>query len=644
MLNTRLLLRHRAALPLSLFCLALALRLPGIAAPLLDYHSWRQADTAAIARNFVASGYDLLHPQVDWGGETAGYVESEFPLYSFTLALLGAQPVAGRLISALASSAAVVFLWLLARPGGARVAVTAALTLALMPFAIYFGRTVMPDSLMLMLAAGALWAVRRWLLGPNRGRFLLAVALCALAPLAKTPNLVLLAPPLAYLVLAARPAPRRWPLVAVLALGFALPALLWTRYAATLPSDPRLSFGIGEKLFDLRLLTDPAFYILLATWAATNVLAVVGVPFALVGLLRPAQSPFRWLPHMWLAGVLLFLLAGAAGVVGQDYYILPLAGPLAWLVGHGVMRVHNALAAWKPQWPVAARWMPVIGLFVLLAGISAAKLVPLYRTADFYQTLGQRIDLALPPGERVGVIAPAVSEILYYGKRKGWRLDPGVIVPGGLSSLRPDLGVRYVVIADPWLTERRDVLTAALGEFRRVPVGPYALLLDLATPGSSAPAEMVWESGHAVEEPFLSFWRANGGAETFGLPISDALNGPEGRTQYFERAVLAEQNGQARRVHAGRLLLEAQGLLPTTATIDAALLPAWQPSGPIAPGEPLAPAQRIDGVLVQIGSFGTVEQPPGGAPQIGAIGRRLLAARGLTEEQQIVLACADAAP
>src|SRR5439155_1738759 len=105
------------------------------------------------------------------------------------------------------------------------------------------------------------------------------------------------------------------------------------------------------------------------------------------------QSKMDWLPHAWLLGVLLFLCAGAAG-----------------------------------------------------AALSLVRVAPLYRTTDFYRTLGRRVDLALPAGARVGVIAPAVSEILYYGGRQGWRLDPGVIVPGGLASLRPDLGVRYLLI------------------------------------------------------------------------------------------------------------------------------------------------------------------------------------------------------
>src|SRR5258706_14427865 len=152
---------------LALVALALALRCYGLTAPLLDYHSWRQADTAAIARNYAANGYRLLYPQVDWGGQTPGYVESEFPLYSYTLALLyrvfGAHEWIGRLLSALAGAAAVAALYGLLRSGAEgsgdtgdcggghrgtalqRVAIYAAMALSLMPFPLYFGRAVIAD-------------------------------------------------------------------------------------------------------------------------------------------------------------------------------------------------------------------------------------------------------------------------------------------------------------------------------------------------------------------------------------------------------------------------------------------------------------------------------------------------------------------
>src|SRR5262245_940061 len=286
---------------------------------------------------------------------------------------------------------------------------------------------------------------------------------------------------------------------------------------------------------------------------------------------------------------------------------------------------------------ISSGLMPIAALLGM-ATLSLAHIAPLYQTTDFYATLGRRVDLALPAGARVGVIAPAVSEILYYGERTGWRLDPGVLVPGGLASLPPDLGVRYVLVADPALTERRELLTAALREYRRIPIGPYALLLDLAQPGLQRPAEMVWETGHLIEEPFLGYWRAAGGAERLGYPLSDALDGPEGREQYFERALLLQKGSHVERLPVGRLLLTALRRTPQPAEVAESFRAAWNQAGAEQSlGLPLSPPLEEDGVQVQFFEFGMLESPPGGQAIAGAAGRRLLDARGLTEERQIEL-------
>jgi uncharacterized protein YkwD len=43
-------------------------------------------------------------------------------------------------------------------------------------------------------------------------------------------------------------------------------------------------------------------------------------------------------------------------------------------------------------------------------------------------------------------------------------------------------------------------------------------------------------TSHSVAEPFLSFWRNNGGVELFGYPISEAIRQDGMRVQWFERA------------------------------------------------------------------------------------------------------------
>jgi len=50
---------------LIIFVAAFSPRLYRINNPVADWHSWRQADTAAVARNFAQGRFNLLFPQSD---------------------------------------------------------------------------------------------------------------------------------------------------------------------------------------------------------------------------------------------------------------------------------------------------------------------------------------------------------------------------------------------------------------------------------------------------------------------------------------------------------------------------------------------------------------------------------------------------
>ena len=79
----------------SILLIAIVFRLYKINTPLADLHSWRQVDTAAVARNYTRTGIDLLHPRYDdltsieSGKENPeGLRFVEFPLYNAIFAFL----------------------------------------------------------------------------------------------------------------------------------------------------------------------------------------------------------------------------------------------------------------------------------------------------------------------------------------------------------------------------------------------------------------------------------------------------------------------------------------------------------------------------------------------------------------------------
>src|SRR3989344_434366 len=69
--------------------LGFIVRLYRFGSPIADWHSWRQADTSSVSRNFVKNGFDILHPKFDDISNIAsgmdnpeGYRFVEFPLYN----------------------------------------------------------------------------------------------------------------------------------------------------------------------------------------------------------------------------------------------------------------------------------------------------------------------------------------------------------------------------------------------------------------------------------------------------------------------------------------------------------------------------------------------------------------------------------
>ena len=121
-----------------------------------------------------------------------------------------------------------------------------------------------------------------------------------------------------------------------------------------------------------------------------------------------------------------------------------------------------------------------------------------------------------------------------------------------------------------------------------------------APPRKVAANEQVFAStGHTLREPFLSFWRAAGGLEFFGAPLSEATwemtaQGQQ-EVQYFERARLERDTGRAgtpdevRVSDLGRALalLRGQDMAPVDNYLGAE---TYGPSAPLAPDQgPLVP-------------------------------------------------------
>lgn len=146
-----------------ILAIALLFRLYRIDIPLGDFHSWRQADTAAVARNFVNNGFNLLKPTYDDLTSNQSGLENpqglrlvEFPLYNATFAALykyfpiTSLEIYGRLITIFFSLILIATLYfLLLKETGRLAACVGSLVYAVFPFFVFFSRVVLPHTMAL---------------------------------------------------------------------------------------------------------------------------------------------------------------------------------------------------------------------------------------------------------------------------------------------------------------------------------------------------------------------------------------------------------------------------------------------------------------------------------------------------------------
>src|SRR5215472_18097821 len=206
----------------AILVLGLALRLYGIHDPIIDHPGWRQGDEAAIARNFAQLQDNIFAPQSDYDGPPPNYVELELQIVLFAAAQLyrvfGVHEIFARLIVVGFSLGTIVLLYIFGKElFGRRAGLISALCYAIAPGAVYYGRTITPDTDMVFFLTGALLFWWRWCVRQRNADLVLAIVFAALAWVAKPPALLAILPILAIAWAARGPrAFAQWQLYALL--------------------------------------------------------------------------------------------------------------------------------------------------------------------------------------------------------------------------------------------------------------------------------------------------------------------------------------------------------------------------------------------------------------------------------------------
>src|SRR5215467_298162 len=174
------------ALAITIWILAVVVRLMWITQPYTDHWSWRQSDVAAIARNFSEGGFRFAYPQIDWTGDATGYVGTEFPILPFLAAisykLAGVHEWIGRSQAVIFFAVSLPFFFLLVREVfGSTAAVWATFFFGFVPLNVFTGRSFMPDVPSLSLAIIGLYFFLRWVRDHESVSFFAAAIAIALS-------------------------------------------------------------------------------------------------------------------------------------------------------------------------------------------------------------------------------------------------------------------------------------------------------------------------------------------------------------------------------------------------------------------------------------------------------------------------------
>lgn len=393
------------------------LRLYKLTTPLADWHSWRQADTASVALEYVKHGIDLLHPKyLDLSSipsgkyNPEGYRMVEFPLVSALVALIHTATktwhnlpihVTYRLVNSLFSMFSALLLYgIVAKLSTKRIALIATAVFTFLPYNIFYSRTVLPE---VSLVLFCLLTIYLWLIYRDSGRrlWLLPFALAAALSFLIKPTAIFFFLPLLTVASIT-------PLHLLVAAATALPFLAWRwwigQYPEGIPAFTWLLNGNGIRFkgaFFRWLFGERIGNLILGYWGL--------VPLGF-GLVAKTKTNFF---IAWALSMLLYLTIFATGNVQHDYYQIVLVPIISILVALGT----NYLLSRKSLVAYSLLTFSLI-LMMLLSG---------YKVKEYYNInnpdmieAGQAVDRLTPPDALI--IAPYQGDtaFLYQTNRRGW--------------------------------------------------------------------------------------------------------------------------------------------------------------------------------------------------------------------------------
>ncbi len=416
--------------------IALYVRFYRIDTPLADWHSWRQADTASVTRQYVRNGLNLLYPtyqdlsSIPSGKDNPkGYRFVEFPLYNALGLIVDKLTVGWNLVSSqrfttiLISLISILFLYkLVKRHDGRLVAFVSASVFALLPYSIFYSRVILPEPLLVMCTLGTLNFFDVWVRSNKKRYWVLAVLFASLAMLVK-PFAIFAGPAIIYMFYLKNGfAWLKKPSTYIFILLTLIPFVLWrswiSHFPEGIPASDWLFNGDGIRLkgaFFYWIFADRIGRLILGYWGL--------VPFVLGIILKPKKGGYLF--YFYGVGMILYLIVVATGNVRHDYYQIPLVPVIAYFFAKGFIGIFNL--------PKELFSRKIAILFVFISTIFAGAF-SWYFIKDYYNINHQEIvdaghDVSQMTNSKALIIAPYSGDtaFLFQTERSGWPIMQGSI-------------------------------------------------------------------------------------------------------------------------------------------------------------------------------------------------------------------------
>jgi len=427
---------------------AFLVRLYKVDAPIADWHSWRQADTAAVTRNFIKDGFNPVLPKYD---DMSGASETplanvnrfrfvEFPLYNIAVyplyLLFGVNDIYHRLVSIFFSLGSIIFIFLVAKKyAGVLTALLSALISALLPFNVFFSRTTLPEPTFVFFALGMIYFMDSWIWERKRIWMFWGFVFSVLAFLIK-PWAIFFYLPLLYSVYKQENRKaflfRKFIPATLILL---LPFILWRFWILQQPEGiPASKWLLNGDNIRFR----PAFFWwIISERLGREILGVTGFVLLVLGVLIKPKNRNYFL-HFFLLSIFLYFVTFATGNVRHNYYqilFVPIASIFVSLGFISLIKNENNFIIRFWTIPIA------FALFFLSFYFSYKMVKEFYKINNpIIIEVGKITDSILPSDALVLAPYNGDTAFLYQTNRAGWP-----VVPLSIKEMVVDYGITHYV-------------------------------------------------------------------------------------------------------------------------------------------------------------------------------------------------------